>query len=206
MGILELVGALRLEVLPVRLRRGLGVVHDEGQLKDLDARESPGRAAANRPDDVDDTVARLVVQLNRSAAQLHGGVALELDAPAGFLLHLLHPRLVHQQPDVGHRGHEGVELQRHGLLCQPGQVRHAQRRRGSALDQGTSLHGGVSYAVQNSVKLTATAHLRGPGLPLVEAGRATTKATEIAIVSSAERFLAIPLLAHPKAGVPRRLQ
>jgi hypothetical protein len=93
---LELVGALGLEVLPVGLGGGLGVVHHERQLEDLDAREAPGRVARQRPDDIDHAVARLVVQLHRRAAELHGGVGLELDATAGFLLDLVHPGLVHR--------------------------------------------------------------------------------------------------------------
>jgi hypothetical protein len=112
--VLELVGRHRLHVLPVRLGRGLGVGHHEGQLEHLDAREAAGRVAGQGPDDVDDAVARLVVQLHRRAAQLHGGVALELDAAAGVLLDLVHPGLVHVQPDVGLRRHEGVELERDG--------------------------------------------------------------------------------------------
>ena len=43
---------------------------------------------------------------------VHGRIRLELDASARILFDLLHPRLVHVQPDVGRRRHERVELQR----------------------------------------------------------------------------------------------
>jgi len=97
---------------------------------------SSSGVARQRPHDVDHTVAGLVVQLHRRAAQLHGRVGLELDAAGGLLLDLLHPRLVHAQPHVAHGRHEGVELEGDGLLGQARQVRHAQRGSGgSTLDE-----------------------------------------------------------------------
>jgi hypothetical protein len=45
LGFLELVGRLRLDVLPIRLRRRLGVGHDERQLEHLDPREAAGGVA-----------------------------------------------------------------------------------------------------------------------------------------------------------------
>jgi hypothetical protein len=83
--------------------------------------EAAGGVARQRPDDVDHAVARLVVQLHGRAAQLHGRVGLELDAAARILFDLVHPGLVHVQPDVGRRRHEGVELERDGLLREAGE-------------------------------------------------------------------------------------
>jgi hypothetical protein len=142
LGFLELVRALGLEVFPIGLGRGLGVVHHERQLKHLDAREAPGGVGRQCPHDVDHTITRLVVQLHRRAAQLHGRVALELDAPTAFFFNLVHPRLVHGEPDVAHRRHEGVELQRDALLRQARKVGCAQHRcGGGALNKSAAFHG-----------------------------------------------------------------
>jgi hypothetical protein len=93
--------------------------------------KAAGGVAGQRPDDIDHAVLGLVVQLHRRAAELHGGVGLELDATARLGLDLLHPGLVHVEPHIGLRRHEGVELQRHRLLGQrgQGQARRARRRR-----------------------------------------------------------------------------
>ena len=142
--VLELVGRHGLHVLPIGLGRGFGIAHDERQLEHLDAREAAGRVAGQRPHHVDHAVARLVVQLHRRAAQLHGRIGLELDAAARVLLDLVHPRLVHVQPDVGRGRHEGVELERDRLLREGAEGRGAERRGDAGLEEGSALdHGFV---------------------------------------------------------------
>ncbi|MDT4855061.1 hypothetical protein FQZ97_893990 [compost metagenome] len=136
---LELVLGDGLHVFPVGLGGGFGVVHHERQLEYLDAREAARRVARQRPDDVDDAVARLVVQLHRRATELHGGVGLELDATARVLLDLVHPGLVHVQPHVGLRCHEGVELERDALLGHAHQGGCAECHGGTGLEQGSAL-------------------------------------------------------------------
>jgi hypothetical protein len=137
--VLEFVGGDGLHILPVRLRGRLGVVHHEWQLEHFDAGEATRGVGGQRPDDVDDAVLGLVVQLHRRATELHRRIALELDAPAGLLLDLFHPRLVHGEPHVGLRRHEGVELERHGLLRQAAQAGGAQRHGRGGFQEGASL-------------------------------------------------------------------
>src|SRR6185369_6306689 len=67
----------------------------------------------------------------------------ELDPAARLLLHLLHPRLVHRQPDVGLRRHEGVELERDRLLGEARERGHTEGRGGGALQERTAFHRGV---------------------------------------------------------------
>ena len=132
---LELIRRMRLHVLPEGFGRGLGVVHHERQLEHLRAREAPGGVAGKGPHDVDHTVTRLVIELHRRAAELHGGVGLELDAPARVFLDLVHPGLVHGEPDIGLRRHEGVELERDGLLGKAAERGCTQGSSSSGLDE-----------------------------------------------------------------------
>ena len=78
--ILELVRCHRLHVLPVRLGGGFRIAHHERQLEHLDTRETAGGVAGQGPDDIHHAVLGLVIQLHRRAAELHGGIGLELDA------------------------------------------------------------------------------------------------------------------------------
>jgi hypothetical protein len=141
--ILELVRCHRLHVLPVGLGGGFGIVHHERQLEHLDARETAGGVAGQGPDDVHHAVLGLVIQLHRRAAELHGRIGLELDAPARLGLHLRHPGLVHVEPHIGLRRHEGMELEGHRLLGERGQARCAERGGcGAGFQQGATLNHG----------------------------------------------------------------
>jgi hypothetical protein len=142
--VLEFIGCDGLNVFPVGLGGCLGVVHHERKLERLDARETACRVAGEGPDDVDHAVLGLVIELHGRSAQLHGGVALELDAAARLLLDLFHPRLVHGQPHVGLWRHEGMELERDGLLRQAAEAGRPKRDGGGrGLEQGATLDHGV---------------------------------------------------------------
>ena len=116
MGVLEFVSGHGLDVFPISLGSGFGICHHERQLKYFDARKASCRAAWQGPNHIDHTVAHLVVQLHRCAAQLHGGIGFELDATARVFFDLVHPCFVHVEPHIGHWSHEGMKLQGDGLL------------------------------------------------------------------------------------------
>jgi hypothetical protein len=125
--------------------RGLGIHDatvrgDEGELEHLGAREAAGRVAGQGPDDVDHAVLRLVVQLRRLAAQLHGREDLDLDLAAGQLGDLLGPRVEQLRVRIGLGRQEVMQPQRH-LGCS-GRAHTKQRRSGhrrrAHADQGAS--------------------------------------------------------------------
>ena len=113
---LEFIGCHGLDIFPISFGCGFSIVHHEWQLKNFHAWESTCRVARQSPNNVDHAVPRLVVQLHRRAAQLHGGISFKFDASARVLFDLVHPCFVHVEPHIGLRGHEGVKLQSHSLL------------------------------------------------------------------------------------------
>ena len=64
---------------------------EEGQLKRFNAREAAGRIAGQGPDDIRDTIARLIEKLRRRATKLHGRKYLNAQAPARGLFNALRP-------------------------------------------------------------------------------------------------------------------
>ena len=116
MGVFELIGRHGLNILPVGLGSGFCIVHHEGQFKYFNPRETARCIAGQCPNNVDNAIARLVVQLNRCTAQLHGGVGFKLNATARFFFNLVHPCFVHVEPHIGLWRHEGVKLQCDCLL------------------------------------------------------------------------------------------
>ena len=140
LGVFELICSLGLHIVPISARRGFGIAHHEGQLKHLHTGEPPGGVARKRPDDVGHAVLDLFIELCWRAAQLHGRVALKLDATAGFQLDPAHPGFVHVEPNIRLGGHEGVELQGDGLLGPNRQARDRQGRRGHRLHQPAPAH------------------------------------------------------------------
>ena len=63
----------------------------ERQLEGLRGGEAARRVAGQRPDDVDDAVLGLVVELGRRAAELHGGKDVDLQSTLRVGLHLPRP-------------------------------------------------------------------------------------------------------------------
>ena len=119
----ELIGCHGLHVFPICLRGSLCVGHHERQLKHFNTWEATCGVPWQRPNDVNDAIACLVVQLNGRTAQLHGGVGFKFNAAARFFFNLVHPRFVHVEPHIGLWRHEGVKFQRDGLLCKTSQCR-----------------------------------------------------------------------------------
>ena len=107
---------------------------DEGQLEHLGRREAARCRSGQRPNDVDHAVARLVVELRRRAAELHGRENLDLEFAARALLHHLRPRRQHLGVAVGHRRQEMMQPQRHLRLseCRPGDGWSGERGAGSS--------------------------------------------------------------------------
>ena len=140
LGVFELICSLGLHIVPISARGGFGIAHHEGQLKHLHTGEPPGGVTRKRPDDVGHAVLDLFIELCWRAAQLHGRVALKLDATAGFQLDPAHPGFVHVEPNIRLGGHEGVELQGDGLLGPNRQARDRQGRRGHRLHQPAPAH------------------------------------------------------------------
>ena len=140
LGVFELISGLGLHIVPIGARRGFSIAHHEGQLKHLHTGEPPGGVARKRPDDVGHAVLDLLIELRWRAAQLHGRVALKLDATAGFQLDPAHPGFVHVEPNIRLGGHEGVELQGDGLLGPNRQARRRQGHRGHRLNQPATAH------------------------------------------------------------------
>ena len=82
----ELVHRVGLDVFLERDRGGLALGHHERQLEDFRFGEAAGRVAEHGPDQIDDAVLGLVVEIRRCAAELHGRIELELEPAArGFL-------------------------------------------------------------------------------------------------------------------------
>jgi hypothetical protein len=102
----------------------------EGQLEGFRGREAAGARAGERPDDVGDAVAGLVVELGRRAAELHRREDVDLDATAGLGLDLLGPGREQLGVPVRHRRQEVVHLQRHLRGLAPGDAGDGRRRNG----------------------------------------------------------------------------
>ena len=115
---LELIGCHGLHIFPIGFGGGLCVGHHERQLKHFNAGETTCGVARQCPDDVDHTVAGLIVQLHRRTAQLHGRVSFKFDAATRVFFNLVHPCFVHVEPHIGLGRHEGVKFEGHCLLGQ----------------------------------------------------------------------------------------
>src|SRR5690606_31422396 len=89
---------------------------DEWQFEHFGLVEAPRGVAQHRPGDVGNAVARLVKQLRRGAAKLHGAVHLNLDAPIGFGFDLLDPGRDRLGRNRGLRRQKLVQSQGHGFL------------------------------------------------------------------------------------------
>ena len=63
----------------------------ERQLERFDLGKPPGRGARHGPDDIGDTIARLIEQMRRRAAELHRRKQIDADAAAGVRLDLARP-------------------------------------------------------------------------------------------------------------------
>jgi hypothetical protein len=90
-----------------------------------------GRVAGQRPDDVDRPLGRLVVKLRRRTAELHGRVALDLDAVAGRVLDPVGPHVENMRRHIRLRRQEMVQPERHLLR---------QRRRRTGQPRRRSQH------------------------------------------------------------------
>ena len=141
--VLELIGGHGLHILPIGPGGRLGIGHHEGQLKHFHPREAAGRVARKRPDNIHHAVFGLVIELHGGAAQLHGRVGFKLDASAGLFFNLVHPDFVHVQPDVGQRCHEGMKLERDGLLRQAAQGRRSKCYSSGGFEECASLNHGT---------------------------------------------------------------
>ena len=115
MDVLEVVARVSFVELMRCLAGGLCRGGHEGQFEDLDGREAAGGIAGQGPDDVDHPIADLIVERRGLAAQLHRGVDLDLDAPAGLRFDLARPGL-DEILVGGRRGRqEMMQAQRHVL-------------------------------------------------------------------------------------------
>ncbi len=114
---------------PCSPRRGLGIAADERQVKHFGTQEAAWRVARQRPDDINDAIARLIEQRRRSAPQRHGRIHLDRNAAVGFLHHLLCPGFDELRRYGGLRGQEMVHAQRDLLRGGTGDP-HRTRQRG----------------------------------------------------------------------------
>src|SRR3972149_2546468 len=89
--VLELVLEILHVIFPSRLAVLLRVAGDERKLEGFALGETSRGVTGQRPDDIDDTVLDLVVQLRRRAAELHRGIELDFDLAAGFGFDFLRP-------------------------------------------------------------------------------------------------------------------
>ena len=89
----------------------------EGQLEHFRFGEAAGRVAEHGPDQIDDAVLGLVVEVGRRAAELHGRIELELQPAARGVRHALHPRLDGLGGDRRLRGQHLVHAQGCHILC-----------------------------------------------------------------------------------------
>ncbi len=99
-------------------RRGFARCHHERQLKGFRLGEAPWRITNQRPDEVNHTILRLVHQIGRFAAQLHGRIEFHLDLAAGFGLNLFSPWCQHLCRNGCLRRQHLVQFQHHiGGCC-----------------------------------------------------------------------------------------
>ena len=133
MHILEFVRIILLHVVPQRLARGFGVMHDERQLEDLHQRKAARGIACDRPDDVHDAVLDLVVQLRHGAAKLHRRIDLAFDAALRFGGDFRAPRFQHllmrgrrRRQRMVHFEHDFLRLNRKGAQQHRGTREHSQ--------------------------------------------------------------------------------
>jgi hypothetical protein len=103
---------------------------DKWQLEHFGRWETPRRRSRQRPDDVDDAVPGLIVQLRWRTPELHGWKDVDLDLSARVLLDHFRPWRQHLGVTVGHRRQEVVQLEGDLRLgqCRPGDGRGGERR------------------------------------------------------------------------------
>ncbi len=87
----ELVHAAFFAVFVERPGRRLAGGHEERQLECFRRREAARRVADDGPDQIDHTVAHLIDELRRRAAERHGVELVDLNAAARIRHHLLAP-------------------------------------------------------------------------------------------------------------------
>ena len=102
--------------------------------------KTPRRIADHGPDDVRHTVDRLIHQLRRRAAELHRGIALDLDPSAGFLFDRIRPDIEDELGDDGLRGQELMQLCERDLLRRGGQAGEGKRGSAEQRSKGSTGH------------------------------------------------------------------
>ena len=117
----------------------------------------PAVDPGQRPDDVDDAVPRLIVELRRRAAELHGGEDVDLDLAAGILLDHLRPRRQHLGVAVGDGRQEVMQLQRH--------LRLSERRAGDGRRGERGACGSEKPAARDGHRLSSPAIAFGSTWP-----------------------------------------
>ena len=137
----ELVDRIGLDILLEGDRRRFALGHHEGQLEDFRLGEAARRVAEHGPDQVDDAVLGLVVEVRRRAAELHGRIELELEPAARCFLDPLGPWLDGLARDRRLRRQHLMHAQR-GRVLRPNDRRSRQGKSsgGGAGQECTSLH------------------------------------------------------------------